>query len=69
MSRVSLLLEGHIPPEVDLEKLQANDREEFKKIAKEMEKIWGFHFARMPREDWSKAKEMLDKSQLGGELN
>ena len=69
MSRVSLLLEGHIPPEVDLEKLKANDREEFRKIAKEMANIWSFHFARMPQEDWSQAKEMLDKSQLGGELN
>ncbi|KAK7693984.1 hypothetical protein QCA50_003559 [Cerrena zonata] len=49
---------------VDVEKLKANDKEEFKKIGREMESIWGFHYANLPREDWARAKELFDKLQL-----
>lgn len=71
MSRVPLYFTDFMSADVDAEKLKADDHVEFEKVAKEMESIWGFHYANMPREDWVRAKELFDKAQLGvdGELN
>lgn len=67
MSRTTIYLPGYLPADTDAEKLKANDKEEFKKMAAEIENIWSFHFSKMPQEDWIRAKELFDMLELGGE--
>ena len=52
-------VEEYLPPGTDAAKLHAGDRDELKKIGKEMDKIWTFHSNSSPQDDWKRAEEML----------
>ena len=55
------LTPGWLPDDCDTEKVRAGDPEELKKIGREVNAIYDFHWKTMPQQDWERAQALLEE--------
>ena len=61
ISRVVMFFPEFLPEDVNLEKLRANDKDELRKVTKEIERIWSFSYIGDPEDDWVRAKDLYER--------